>query len=71
MEISNLIEKHFFKHKDPKAKTALFLLSSDLFLLANLKKNKQFFKNLTPKVRPFIDSLLPYPFLNVVKQPIT
>ena len=68
MEISSLIEKHFFKHKDPKAKTALFLLSSDLFLLANIKKNKQFFKNLTPKVRPFIDSLLPYFFLNAVMQ---
>jgi len=59
MEISNLIDKHFFRHKDARAKTALFLLSSDLFILANLRKNKQFFKYLAPKIRPFIEHLLP------------
>jgi hypothetical protein len=61
LEISNLIEKHFFRHKDPRAKTALFLLSSDLFILASLKKNKAFFKHLAPKVRPFLEHLLQYP----------
>ena len=66
VEITNLIEKHFFKHKDVKAKTALFLLCSDLFALANLKKNKQFFKFLAPKVRPFLDALQQYCFLYVV-----
>ena len=66
MEISNMIEKQFFKHKDPKAKIALFLLSSDLFALANLRKNKQFFKYLAPKVRPFLENVLPYCFLYVV-----
>jgi len=59
MEISNLIDKHFFRHKDARAKPALFLLSSDLFILANLRKNKQFFKYLAPKIRPFIEHLLP------------
>ena len=59
LEISTLIDKHFYRQKDPKVKTALFLLSSDLFLLANLRKNKQFFKHLAPKVRPFIENLLP------------
>ena len=59
-EISNLIEKHFNGHKDPRNKTALFMLSSELFFLANLKKNKLFFKFLAPKIRPFIEMLLPY-----------
>lgn len=64
LEISTLLDSHFHKHKDPKARTALFLLSSDLFFLANLRKNKLFFKHLAPKVRPFIEALVPYPSLH-------
>lgn len=59
-DISTLLDNHFRKHKDPKSKTAIFLLSSELFFLANLKKNKQFFKYLAPKVRPFIEALSQY-----------
>ena len=60
-EITALIDKHFNANSDPRSKAALFMLASELFFLANLKKNKLFFKCLAPKVRPFIDSLLPYP----------
>lgn len=54
LEISKIIEKHFYRHKDARPKTALFLLASEIFLEANLRKNKMFFKHLSPKVRPFL-----------------
>lgn len=59
-EITKLIEKHFFKHVDPRPRTALFLLASELFFLANLRKNMMFFKHLSPKIRPFLEALLMY-----------
>jgi len=57
-EIAKLIEKHFFKRQDPRFKTALFLLISELFYFANLRKNKMFFKHLSPKIKPFLDALI-------------
>lgn len=58
-EITNLIDKHFHSSTDSKLQTALFMLSSELLFLANLKKNKLFFKFLSPKIRPFIEILVP------------
>ncbi len=58
LEITKLIEKHFLRHKDARPKTALFLLTSEIFFEANLRKNKLFFKHLSPKIKPFIESLL-------------
>jgi hypothetical protein len=57
-----MIEKHFLRHKDARPKTALFLLTSEIFFEANLRKNKLFFKHLSPKIKPFIESLLQYIF---------
>lgn len=60
LEIAKIIDNHFHKLKDPRLKTALFLLVSDILVISNLRKNKSFFKHLSPKLRPFIDALLGY-----------
>lgn len=55
--MAKLIERYFAKEEHPAHKTALFLLSSELFLLAKANQNSQFFKHLSPKINHLLAQL--------------
>ena len=55
--MAKLIERYFAKEEHPAHKTALFLLSSELFLLAKANQNSQFFRHLSPKINHLLAQL--------------